>query len=277
MWGESTAGRTVTARLRHPGPDGGRATASRGAFRSTELRPRRSRQQRRVPARRSRRSCSRTPSPSRSTSRSSTARRRRPARCSCSATGRSPVDRQPGRRDARLADRRDHIDTGGLNLARRRHHPARATRRPSGRRPLRARARRRRGPDRGQGRRGQPDRHRPARARRRTRPRRAVGARAWTPPAWSSRSARTSTGCSVGDEVMAAVSPRRPEGGAQQELLVVPAASVVPIPDGATLVAGGDAADERPHRVAAGSSCSGCSAGETLAVDRWRRPARART
>ena len=40
---------------------------------------------------------------------------------------------------------------------------------------------------------------------------------------------------SVGDEVMAAVSPRRPEGGAQQELLIVPAASVVPIPDGATL------------------------------------------
>ena len=40
---------------------------------------------------------------------------------------------------------------------------------------------------------------------------------------------------SVGDEVMAAVSPRRPEGGAQAELVVVPAASVVPIPDGATL------------------------------------------
>jgi NADPH:quinone reductase len=39
----------------------------------------------------------------------------------------------------------------------------------------------------------------------------------------------------VGQEVMAAVSPRRPEGGAQQELLVVPAASVVPIPDGASL------------------------------------------
>jgi NADPH:quinone reductase len=39
----------------------------------------------------------------------------------------------------------------------------------------------------------------------------------------------------VGDEVMAAVSPRRPEGGAQAELLVVPAASVVPVPKGATL------------------------------------------
>jgi NADPH:quinone reductase len=39
----------------------------------------------------------------------------------------------------------------------------------------------------------------------------------------------------VGDEVMAVVTPRRPEGGAQIELLVVPAASVVPIPSGATL------------------------------------------
>jgi len=34
---------------------------------------------------------------------------------------------------------------------------------------------------------------------------------------------------------MAVVTPRRPEGGAQIELLVVPAASVVPIPKGATL------------------------------------------
>ncbi len=39
----------------------------------------------------------------------------------------------------------------------------------------------------------------------------------------------------VGDEVMAAVTPRRPEGGAQSKLLVVPEASVVPIPAGATL------------------------------------------
>jgi NADPH:quinone reductase-like Zn-dependent oxidoreductase len=39
----------------------------------------------------------------------------------------------------------------------------------------------------------------------------------------------------VGDEVMAAATPRRPEGGAQIELLVVPAASVVAIPKGATL------------------------------------------
>ncbi len=39
----------------------------------------------------------------------------------------------------------------------------------------------------------------------------------------------------VGDRVMAAVSPRRPDGGAQAALLVVPEASAVPIPDGATL------------------------------------------
>lgn len=39
----------------------------------------------------------------------------------------------------------------------------------------------------------------------------------------------------VGERVMAVVSPRRPEGGAQAELLVVPAASVVTIPEGATL------------------------------------------
>jgi len=35
-----------------------------------------------------------------------------------------------------------------------------------------------------------------------------------------------------GDAVMSAVMPRRPEGGAQSELLVVPAASVVPLPAG---------------------------------------------
>jgi NADPH:quinone reductase-like Zn-dependent oxidoreductase len=38
----------------------------------------------------------------------------------------------------------------------------------------------------------------------------------------------------VGDEVMAVVVPRRPEGGAQSELLVVPAASVAPVPVGAS-------------------------------------------
>jgi len=39
----------------------------------------------------------------------------------------------------------------------------------------------------------------------------------------------------VGERVMAAVSPRRPEGGAQAELIVVPAASVVPVPAGASI------------------------------------------
>jgi len=39
----------------------------------------------------------------------------------------------------------------------------------------------------------------------------------------------------VGQAVMAAVTPRRQEGGAQAELVVVPAASVVAIPEGATL------------------------------------------
>ena len=39
----------------------------------------------------------------------------------------------------------------------------------------------------------------------------------------------------VGDAVIAAVMPRRPEGGAQAQLVVVPAASVVPLPPGATL------------------------------------------
>lgn len=40
-----------------------------------------------------------------------------------------------------------------------------------------------------------------------------------------------------GRPVMSAVTPRRPDGGAQQELLVVPEASVAGVPDGATLPA----------------------------------------
>src|SRR3546814_4514075 len=35
-----------------------------------------------------------------------------------------------------------------------------------------------------------------------------------------------------GEKVMAAVMPRRPEGGAQAQHIVVPAASVVPMPEG---------------------------------------------
>jgi NADPH2:quinone reductase len=68
-----------------------------------------------------------------------------------------------------------------------------------------------------------------------------------------------------GEQVMAAVSPRRPEGGAQQELLVVPSASVVPIPDGATL----PQAATLPMNgltARAGLDMLGLEAGATLAV-----------
>ena len=69
----------------------------------------------------------------------------------------------------------------------------------------------------------------------------------------------------VGDEVMAAVSPRRPEGGAQQELVVVPESSVVPIPDGATLA---QAATLPMNGLTARSGLEllGLKEGETLAV-----------
>jgi NADPH:quinone reductase len=69
----------------------------------------------------------------------------------------------------------------------------------------------------------------------------------------------------VGQEVMAAVSPRRPDGGAQQELLVLPAASVVPTPDGATLP---QAATLPMNGLTAlrGLDMLGLSGGETLAV-----------
>jgi NADPH:quinone reductase len=70
----------------------------------------------------------------------------------------------------------------------------------------------------------------------------------------------------VGDEVMAAVSPRRPEGGAQQELLIAPAASVVAIPDGATFA---QAATLAMNGLTARSGLDllGLNAGDTLAVD----------
>ncbi len=68
-----------------------------------------------------------------------------------------------------------------------------------------------------------------------------------------------------GEQVMAAVSPRRPEGGAQQELLVVPSASVVPIPDGASL---SEAATLPMNGLTAqaGLDMLGLEAGATLAV-----------
>jgi NADPH2:quinone reductase len=69
----------------------------------------------------------------------------------------------------------------------------------------------------------------------------------------------------VGDAVMAAVSPRRPEGGAQAALLVVPAASAVRIPDGATLE---EAATLPMNGLTAmrGLEFLDLAAGETLAV-----------
>ena len=69
----------------------------------------------------------------------------------------------------------------------------------------------------------------------------------------------------VGDQVMAALTPRRPEGGAQCELIVVPAASVVPIPEGATLQ---QAATLPMNGLTAllGLEQLGLSAGQTLAV-----------
>jgi NADPH:quinone reductase-like Zn-dependent oxidoreductase len=69
----------------------------------------------------------------------------------------------------------------------------------------------------------------------------------------------------IGQEVMAAVQPRRPEGGAQAELLVVPAASVVPIPDGASL----EQAATLPMTgltAMLGLQTLGLTAGQTLAV-----------
>lgn len=42
-------------------------------------------------------------------------------------------------------------------------------------------------------------------------------------------------GRALGERVMAAVTPRRPDGGAQAELLVAPAASVVDVPEGVSL------------------------------------------
>lgn len=69
----------------------------------------------------------------------------------------------------------------------------------------------------------------------------------------------------IGDQVMAVVLPGRPEGGAQAERIVVPAASVVAIPDGATLE---QAATLPMNGLTArlGLDMLGLSAGSTLAV-----------
>jgi NADPH:quinone reductase len=72
-------------------------------------------------------------------------------------------------------------------------------------------------------------------------------------------------GLAVGDEVMAIVLPWRPEGGAQTELLVAPARSVVPIPEGATL----EQASTLPMNALtaiSGLEPLGLTEGQTLAV-----------
>ncbi len=69
----------------------------------------------------------------------------------------------------------------------------------------------------------------------------------------------------AGQSVMVAVAPYRPAGGAQAEQIVVPAASVVPIPDGLTP---GQASTLPMNGLTArlGLEELGLSAGETLAV-----------
>jgi NADPH:quinone reductase len=69
----------------------------------------------------------------------------------------------------------------------------------------------------------------------------------------------------LGQEVMAATSPRRADGGAQTELLVVPAACAVPIPAGVSLQA---AATLPMNGLTAilGLEMLGLAPGETLAV-----------
>ena len=86
MWGESTAGRTVNARLRHPGARrrDGRLHVGVSQHRA---RPGRSRQQCRVPGAARGGAAPGRRTASRSTSRSSTARRRSRARCACCAMG----------------------------------------------------------------------------------------------------------------------------------------------------------------------------------------------
>ena len=73
------------------------------------------------------------------------------------------------------------------------------------------------------------------------------------------------TRLAVGDEVMAVCGPRRPDGGAQNALLVVPEASAVPVPVGTTLAA---AATLPMNGLTAilGLEMLGLQAGDTVAV-----------
>lgn len=95
-----------------------------------------------------------------------------------------------------------------------------------------------------------------------------------TPPPWTPGMDAAGTiesvgsgveGLRPGQQVMAAVTPRRPEGGAQAELIVVPAASTVPAPDVVTLE---QAATLPMNGLTAmrGLELLGLGAGETLLV-----------
>ena len=95
-----------------------------------------------------------------------------------------------------------------------------------------------------------------------------------TPPPWTPGMDAAGTiesvgsgveGLRPGQQVMAAVTPRRPEGGAQAELVVIPAASTVPAPDVVTLE---QAATLPMNGLTAmrGLELLGLGAGETLLV-----------
>ncbi len=95
-----------------------------------------------------------------------------------------------------------------------------------------------------------------------------------TPPPWTPGMDASGTIDAVGDgvdrlrpgeEVMAVVTPRREDGGAQAELVVLPAASVVAVPDGVTLQ---QAATLPMNGLTAlrGLELLGLEAGRTLAI-----------
>ena len=102
-----------------------------------------------------------------------------------------------------------------------------------------------------------------------TRARGGAGEPPWV-PGWDAAGVVESVGSAVdgvavGDEVMAVVWPGRPQGGAQQELVVNLAASVVPVPDGVSL----EAAATLPMNgltALAALDLLGLAAGRTLVV-----------
>jgi len=70
-----------------------------------------------------------------------------------------------------------------------------------------------------------------------------------------------------GQKVIAAV-PVRPEGGAQAQHIVVPAASVVPVPEGVSLAQGFYPVDERTDCTQRAANCC-AEEGTDLSPERW--------